>query len=296
MNNLTPLRKEENPLIGLMERGEKPGAGGLAQPPSALDAKLRHSPNAKQRGHRGSYICPGAARPPRTELLLSSFPGAVSLGRQRGRRAGLGMVGDGRGWAPPWGRRCGQQGRFSVQGDLGFDGLGGFLSEFGVFLALGRLVAAYFPAWQGRLATHLSGQLPCLSPTCCAPDAANSAVILPSLCSDPIPAPSSQNSLSCLGMAQLIQGRSCSPAATHPRSTGISAIQWPGMHPPPLRSLGHPVLFCQKSGKYQDRAASGFLPHSSDQPRSNPSSVCCSRFAAVEQHCSQLRFLLAAVR
>lgn len=81
MNNLTPLRKEENPLIGLMERGEKLGAGGLAQPPSALDAKLRHSPNAKQ---RGSYICPGAARLSRAELLLSSFPGAVSLVRQRG--------------------------------------------------------------------------------------------------------------------------------------------------------------------------------------------------------------------
>lgn len=61
MNNLTPLRKEENPLIGLMEHSEKPGAGGPAQPPSALDAKLRHSPNAKQRSHRGSYICPGGS-------------------------------------------------------------------------------------------------------------------------------------------------------------------------------------------------------------------------------------------
>lgn len=28
MNNLAPPRKEENPLIGLMELGEKPGAGG----------------------------------------------------------------------------------------------------------------------------------------------------------------------------------------------------------------------------------------------------------------------------
>lgn len=131
MNNLTPLRKEENPLTGLMERGEKPDAGGPAQPPSALDAKLRHSLNAKHRGHRGSYICPGAARPPRAALLLSSFPGAVSRGRQRGRRAGLGAVGDERGRAPPWGSRCGQQGRFSVRGDLGFDGLRWF--SFGVW-------------------------------------------------------------------------------------------------------------------------------------------------------------------
>lgn len=127
MNNLTPLRKEENPLIGLMERGEKPDAGGQAQPPSALDAKLRHSPNAKQRGHRGFYICPGAALPPRAALLLSSFPGAVS----RGRRAGLGTVGDERGRAPARGSRRGQQGRCSVQGDLGFDGLGWF--SFGVW-------------------------------------------------------------------------------------------------------------------------------------------------------------------
>lgn len=93
MNNLTPLRKEENPLIGLMERGEKPDAGGPAQPPSALDAKLRHSPNAKQRGHRRSYICPGAARPPRAALLLlllSSFPGAVSRGWARWAMSGDG--------------------------------------------------------------------------------------------------------------------------------------------------------------------------------------------------------------
>lgn len=131
MNNLAPLRMEENPLIGLMDRGEKPGAGGPAQPPSALDAKRRHSPNAKQRGGRGSYTCPGAARPPRAARLLSSFPGAVSRGQQRGRRAGLGMVGDEQGWALPWGSRCGQQGRFSVHGTLGFDGLGWF--SFGVW-------------------------------------------------------------------------------------------------------------------------------------------------------------------
>lgn len=74
MNNLTPLRKEENPLIGLMERGEKPGAGGPAQPPSALDAKLRHSPNAKQRSDRGSYICPGAAQPTQSCAAAEQLP------------------------------------------------------------------------------------------------------------------------------------------------------------------------------------------------------------------------------
>lgn len=53
-----------------------------------------------------------------------------------------------------------------MQDDLGFDGLEWFsFGVWGVFLALGRLVAADFPAWQ---ATHLSGQLPWLSPTCCA--------------------------------------------------------------------------------------------------------------------------------
>lgn len=57
MNNLAPLRKEENPLIGLMERGEKAGLwGGPSQPPIALDAKRRHSPNAKKRGGRASLI------------------------------------------------------------------------------------------------------------------------------------------------------------------------------------------------------------------------------------------------
>lgn len=49
MNNLAALRKEENPLIGLMERGEKAGLwGGPSQLPIALDAKRRHSPNAKK--------------------------------------------------------------------------------------------------------------------------------------------------------------------------------------------------------------------------------------------------------
>lgn len=47
MNNLAPLCEEENPLIGLMERSEKAGLwGGPSQPPIALDAKRRHSPNA----------------------------------------------------------------------------------------------------------------------------------------------------------------------------------------------------------------------------------------------------------
>lgn len=86
----------------------------------------------------------------------------------------------------------------------------------------------------------------------------------------PIPAPSSQNSLSCLGTARLILGSSCSPAAACPRSTGISAFKQPRLHPPPLRSLCHPVLFCRKSGKCPDRAAGESPSHSSEQPRSNP--------------------------
>lgn len=75
MNNLAPLRKEENPLIGLMERGEKPGAGGPAQPPSALDAKRRHSPKCKTtrrprllylpRGSPATQSCAAAEQLPR---------------------------------------------------------------------------------------------------------------------------------------------------------------------------------------------------------------------------------------